>query len=303
MKKPISQLRSRFAIATILAGAGLLAVAWPAAAEIVYTHTNVTIAPNSSYNLDVNNDGVTDFTISTHYSTQNCGGLPGYGESVVETPASGNGVEGSLPARLIAGDQIGPSQTFYGGGGSMAFLAWCPGQILGKWGGQWISQSGCCKLIGDSGYLGLILQINGETHYGWAHLDVILSGTNPVEVGLSGYAYETIADVPINAGQTKPAATTITLTSSPNPSAYGQAAIFTAVVASSIGAPPDGETVSFMKGKTLLGTGTLSGGIATFSISTLKVGTNSIKAVYGGDSNFAGSKSNTVEQVVEKAGE
>jgi hypothetical protein len=36
---------------------------------------------------------------------------------------------------------------------------------------------------------------------------------------------------------------------------------------------------------------------------TLKVGTNSIKAVYGGDSNFAGSTSNVVKQVVEKAGE
>jgi hypothetical protein len=57
-----------------------------------------------------------------------------------------------------------------------------------------------------------------------------------------------------------------------------------------------------MKGKTVLGTGTLSRGSATFTTSTLKVGTNSITAVYGGDSNFAGSKSKTLKQVVEKAG-
>ncbi len=75
---------------------------------------------------------------------------------------------------------------------------------------------------------------------------------------------------------------------------------FTAVVTP---APPDGETISFMKGKKLLGTGTLSDGSATFITSTLKVGTTSVTAVYGGDSNFAGSKSNTVKQVVEKAGE
>lgn len=99
-----------------------------------------------------------------------------------------------------------------------------------------------------------------------------------------------------------PAATTTTLTSSPNPSTYGQAVTFTAVVTSSIGAPPDGETVSFMKGTTVLGTGTSSGGSASFTTSTLKVGTTSVTALYVGDSNFSGSTSNTVKQVVEKAG-
>jgi uncharacterized repeat protein (TIGR03803 family) len=94
--------------------------------------------------------------------------------------------------------------------------------------------------------------------------------------------------------------TTTTLTSSPNPSTYGEAVTFTATVAP---APPDGETVSFMKGKTVLGTGTLSSGSATFTTSTLKVGTTAVTAVYAGDSNFAGSKSKAVKQVVEKAGE
>ena len=96
-------------------------------------------------------------------------------------------------------------------------------------------------------------------------------------------------------------ATTTTLSSSPNPSTYGQAVTFTAEVTSKAGAPPDGETVSFMKGTTVLGTGALSGGSASFTTSTLKVGTNSIKAVYGGDSNFAGSTSKAVSQVVDKA--
>jgi hypothetical protein len=95
--------------------------------------------------------------------------------------------------------------------------------------------------------------------------------------------------------------TTTTLTSSPNPSTYGQAVVFTATVSSALGAPPDGESVSFMEGQTLLGTGTLSGGSASFMTSALKVGTNSITAVYAGDSNFAGSTSNVVKQVVVKA--
>jgi hypothetical protein len=93
------------------------------------------------------------------------------------------------------------------------------------------------------------------------------------------------------------------LSSSPNPSIYGEMVNFTAVVTSSLGAPPDGEVVTFMKGKTVLGTGTLSGGSASFTTSTLRVGTTSVKAVYGGDSNFAGSTSKAVKQVVEKASE
>jgi hypothetical protein len=49
---------------------------------------------------------------------------------------------------------------------------------------------------------------------------------------------------------------------------------------------------------TIDGTGTLSGGTATFSISTLGVGSHAITAVYGGDLNFEGSTSNKVKQVV-----
>ena len=93
--------------------------------------------------------------------------------------------------------------------------------------------------------------------------------------------------------------TTTTLASTPNPSTVGEEVTFTATVSSSAGDPPDGETVSFVQGKTTLGTGTLSGGSASFTTSTLKKGTDSIVAVYGGDSEFATSKSKPVKQVVQ----
>jgi Bacterial Ig-like domain (group 3)/Beta-propeller repeat len=97
------------------------------------------------------------------------------------------------------------------------------------------------------------------------------------------------------------ALTTTTLSSSLNPSIYGQAVTFTATITSSLGAPPNGEAVTFMKGTTVLGTGALSGGSASFTISTLPVGKGAIKAVYGGDPNFGGSTSKAVSQVVTKA--
>ncbi|MGA7079987.1 MAG: Ig-like domain repeat protein [Terriglobales bacterium] len=95
--------------------------------------------------------------------------------------------------------------------------------------------------------------------------------------------------------------TTTTITSSQNPSTYGQAVTFTAVVTSSMGAPPDGDTVEFLKGKNVLGTGTLSGGTATFTTSTLAKGTDAIKAEYTGDATYGSSTSTAVDQVVNDA--
>ena len=94
-----------------------------------------------------------------------------------------------------------------------------------------------------------------------------------------------------------PATTTTTLTSSPNPSTSGETVIFTAVVTP---APFDGETITFEHGKTVLGTGTLSGGSATFGTSALPVGTTTVNAVYGGDGDFDASTSNKVKQVVKE---
>jgi len=93
--------------------------------------------------------------------------------------------------------------------------------------------------------------------------------------------------------------TATTLSSSLNPSTYGQPVIFTATVAP---APPDGEAVTFKQGVTLLGTGALSGGSATVTISTLTTGSaDNVKAVYGGDSTFKTSSSNVVSQLVTQA--
>jgi uncharacterized repeat protein (TIGR03803 family) len=95
-----------------------------------------------------------------------------------------------------------------------------------------------------------------------------------------------------------PATTTITVNYSPNPSAYGESVTFVANVTSSAGAPPNGETVSFESGATVLGTVKLNGGKAEWKTSTLPQGTDSVSAVYGGDVNLAPS-SVTVTQTVD----
>ena len=58
--------------------------------------------------------------------------------------------------------------------------------------------------------------------------------------------------------------------------------------------------MTFKDGATTLGTGTLSGGTATFATSSLSVSGHTITAVYGGDTNFTGSTSSGLTQTVNK---
>lgn len=96
-------------------------------------------------------------------------------------------------------------------------------------------------------------------------------------------------------------ATTTTVTSSPNPSAFGQTVTFTATVGFTGVTTPTG-TVTFKDGGAALGTGTLNASsVATFTTCTLDVGTHTVTAEYGGDANFNASTSAPLTQVVDKA--
>jgi hypothetical protein len=95
--------------------------------------------------------------------------------------------------------------------------------------------------------------------------------------------------------------TTTALTSSVNPSVFGQSVTFTATVAPvAPGAGTATGSVEFFNGGTSLGIVTLSSGSATSAaITNFGVGTHSITAVYSGDSSFATSTSSVVSQVVD----
>jgi Bacterial Ig-like domain (group 3) len=94
------------------------------------------------------------------------------------------------------------------------------------------------------------------------------------------------------------ASTTTTLVSSLNPSFVGQALTFSATVSSTAGAPPNGETITFKNGSSVLGTAPLSGGIASLTTSSLPAGIYPITASYAGDANFSASISPGLRQVV-----
>lgn len=91
------------------------------------------------------------------------------------------------------------------------------------------------------------------------------------------------------------AATTTTLTSSKNSSTFGQNVTFTSTVT---GQSPTG-TVTFKEGATEICTAVaLSGTSAACTTSSLSIGSHSILATYSGDTENAGSNSNTLIQQV-----
>jgi flavin reductase (DIM6/NTAB) family NADH-FMN oxidoreductase RutF len=96
------------------------------------------------------------------------------------------------------------------------------------------------------------------------------------------------------------AATSLTLSATPASSAYGQQVALSAVLSpySAQGNNTNGEIVSFSNGGASLGSGTLSGGVATLTVTTLPIGTGSLTAAYAGDAVFAASGSNTLPYTV-----
>jgi trimeric autotransporter adhesin len=91
--------------------------------------------------------------------------------------------------------------------------------------------------------------------------------------------------------------TSTTLVSSKNPSHVGESVTFTVTVTWQGGSPPDGEPIKFSSGTTIYGTVALKAGSASLAISNLPVGTPTVKATYGGDTNLQQSRGTLLQEV------
>jgi hypothetical protein len=195
------QLRA-YALAAAAAGAGVLTLSGPAQASVVYNPVQISLS-DGRVNIDLNGDGIIDFALvdrdkftSGVYSNRILGVVGMAGASVVKASA--------FAAALVQNDPISSGQTFEPvsqGRGKMASIGYncmvgstCQSFKLGPWRNV------------KNNYLGFKFQLNGETHFGWARINVASKsgsgGTSKIKIYLSGYAYETTPNMPINAGQT-----------------------------------------------------------------------------------------------------
>ncbi len=186
-----------YALAAGAAGAGLLTPVQPAEAQVVYTPAHVVIHTGSTYKLDVNHDGVTDFQFSdsVYYNV---------GQLIVVPFASNEGMGGNavevqpgfafFPLALNPGARIGRNAYFYGSCvGCVTTNEIMAGFNEGGGYGNW-------KNV-QNRYLGLRIFIDHEAHYGWARFSVQVDGSS-IRALLTGYAYQTEPGIAIRAGQT-----------------------------------------------------------------------------------------------------
>src|SRR5262249_44183948 len=99
-----------------------------------------------------------------------------------------------------------------------------------------------------------------------------------------------------------PAYTSTSLTSSPNPSVFGQNVTLTASVGfTSYAGTPTGCVYFYDNGTYLNCVYVDTSGNASLTLSSLSVGNHTLTETYGGDSNFVGSSSGNHSQTVNKA--
>jgi hypothetical protein len=166
--------------------------------SIVYTPSNsscsVELGNSCSFNIDVNNDGLTDFTINVAYGESHCAPHCVYDAIAAVQPALGNGVIANTygwASPLVTGTKIGSREPFYYAGALMADV----GEYILH--GYWLN-------VGPH-FLGLAFMVSGKTYYGWARLSVKaprgVHGQGAITTKLTGYAYETKSGESIKAGQ------------------------------------------------------------------------------------------------------
>ena len=175
----------------------MLALSVPAGAEIVHTNVNQTMGRRGTLFLDLNQDGINDFELRELFIySRGFASTSTWNNKLYVIPAPGAGVVQcdyiGVAGALSAGEVVGPGWKFLTG---PALVRW--DVALGDAycvGGSWCYNT--------RAFVGLRLQINGQTHYGWARITAKFDYLKETIVtGLHDFAYETIPNRPIIAGQ------------------------------------------------------------------------------------------------------
>ena len=183
LPESVNQQLNTYALAATAAGVGMLTLAQPAEAKIIYTRVNDAIPRHEAFNLDLNHDGKADFYfyIFSSYHRVNL---------AVDPLHKNNNAWGTagLASDLQAGVRVGGKGQFQQSNRLMASFF---SNTSYHYAGQWLNA--------QHRYLGLKFMIQGQVHFGWARLNVSVRHDS-FSATLTGYAYETIPNKPILTG-------------------------------------------------------------------------------------------------------
>lgn len=195
-----------YALVASAAGVSVLALAGASEAKVVYTETHQVTRAGVPLYIDLNHDGINDFVLRTMFYVGSSGlevGLDpsGYRKNAVAGKRfSHSGYFFSAASALPAGARIGPKRKFPVRHPFMAVEVFNGRSSQYSDLGPWVGKG---KGVRDR-YLGLKFVVHGKIHYGWARLSVTLGHQrqyDDVSATLTGYAYETVPNKPIIAGQ------------------------------------------------------------------------------------------------------
>jgi len=193
------QRLNMYALAAGAAGVGMLAMAQPASAKIVYTPAHINLGFDQVTPLDLNHDGITDFSFYPLYGDSSGGGENSLFARAGQRQNAMVGYFGgrsNFASALRPGARVGKARAFVGSG-LMGRARWHSFSKHTTFWGPWANGG---KGVTNR-YLGLKFFVKGKVHYGWARLNVAARGG--IEGTLTGYAYETIPGKSIIAGATK----------------------------------------------------------------------------------------------------
>jgi hypothetical protein len=125
------------------------------------------------------------------------------------------------------------------------------------------------------------------------------AGTRTIDVVVNdGTDSSPAVTTTVTIGQVGTTATSTAVTAAPSPAVFGQSVTLAATVAGTTGSGTPTGTVTFSEGGTTLGTAALdSTGAASFSTTTLVVGTDTVTASYSGDTTYAVSSGTVIETI------
>ena len=167
--------------------------------------------------------------------------------------------------------------------------------VLGIYGG---TPSGSVTFKQGGAALATVALVNGQASY---TTTFTTSGTRSTTATYSGDGNYVASTSAVLSQLVKAAPATVTLSSSLNPSTYGQSIRLTVTVKPNSGTGVPTGTATFKRGATILANVGLTNGTAAYVTGALNAGTNSITAMYSGDSTYATSTSVPLSQVVKKA--
>jgi hypothetical protein len=223
---------SQMLAAYLVAGGALAGLPEDAQATVIYTNRpDITIGPGSSYALDIDSNGLVDFTINND-ARMDKGSAPPEPDGMIFLDVMTQGTnrvavgpcppQGCLKAPYPQHQwaqayppkaQIGPDLTWASGWmGADTSGQPLPTLLMAYWSGNHEDYKGIPLwyetdlrgywLGANHAYLGLDFDIAGHTHYGWLGASVI--DGYPLTATLHDWAYEDVPGMPIIAGAVPP---------------------------------------------------------------------------------------------------